>query len=132
MKELHYQSRMDKIMGFIYKHRTLRTLFDYASAEWMQTSTEKKLLLVELLLDSGYVLQYWIADYKNFYEEESIHKAHVTATLDASLVYLYERASADLRDKIFKQLISDELLNKPNALLSSMQQCILDARQMYG
>jgi hypothetical protein len=132
MKDTHYQTRMDKIMGFMYKHRTLRTLFDHASAEWMETSTLKKLMLLEILLDSGHALQNWIADYKHYYENEMYNKQHVTTTIVASIVYLYERAGSDLRNKIFKQLISDEVLNKPTALLSSLQQCIVDARQMYG
>jgi hypothetical protein len=132
MNTTHYQYRMDKIMGFMYKHRTLRTLFDHAATEWMETSTEKKLMLLEILLDSGYALQKWIADYKYYYEKEEYNKEYVTITIDSSLVYLYERASADLRNKIFKQLISDTVMNKPDALLNTLQQCIIDARQMYG
>jgi hypothetical protein len=132
MNKLHYHYRMDKIMGFMYKHRTLRTVLDYASAEWLQTSTDKKLMLLEILMDSGYALQKWIADYKYYYEKELYNKAHITATIDASIVYLYERASADLRNKMFKQIISDDVLNKPYPSFTTLQKCILDARQLYG
>jgi hypothetical protein len=132
MNKQHYHYRMDKIMGFMYKHRTLRTIFDYASTEWTQTSTDKKLMLLEILMDSGYPLQKWLADYKYYYEKEMFAKEHVTTTLDSSVVYLYEMASADLRNKIFKQIISDEVLNKPYPYYSTIQKCIVNARQMYG
>jgi hypothetical protein len=33
MKE-HYQDVVDEVFGFMYRHRTLRTLFDPCSSEW--------------------------------------------------------------------------------------------------
>lgn len=41
---MHYQEKLDKIFGkgSLWKHRTLRTLFDPNSSEYNQTTMDKK------------------------------------------------------------------------------------------
>lgn len=46
---MHYQQKIDKIFGkgSLWKHRTLRTLFDPNSSEYNQTTMEKKLEILQ-------------------------------------------------------------------------------------
>ena len=48
----HYQEIVDEIFGSLYRHRTLRTLFDPNSSEWSDTTIEKKLEILKTILDS--------------------------------------------------------------------------------
>ena len=43
----HYQEIVDEIFGSLYRHRTLRTLFDPNSSEWSDTTIEKKLEILK-------------------------------------------------------------------------------------
>ena len=47
----HYQEIVDEIFGSLYKHRTLRTLFDPNSSEWNETTIEKKLEILKKILE---------------------------------------------------------------------------------
>lgn len=49
MKE-HYQDIVDEVFGSMYKHRTLRTLFDPNSSEWDETTVEKKLEILKKII----------------------------------------------------------------------------------
>jgi hypothetical protein len=129
--QMHYQYRMDKIMGFMYKHRTLRTLFDCQSHEWDQTDMNKKLMLVELLIDSGMTLKEWILAYKKFYETELDNKQHVPRTINDSLLVLYQNASQDLKFKIYNSIMPVQN-NFQEPILSDLEVTIVIARRMYG
>ncbi|MBS1762294.1 MAG: hypothetical protein JSR00_05430 [Bacteroidetes bacterium] len=73
MKE-HYQDIVDEVFGSMYKHRTLRTLFDPNSSEWDETTVEK---LDEIL-----------HGYKHFYQHELSNKGHVINSLQDELAIL--------------------------------------------
>lgn len=89
----HYQQIVDELFGNLYKHRTLRTLFDPNSSEWEHTTIEKKLEILKKILDSGQItFQQIIKEYKYFYSTELANKAHVLKSLDEGLMILLENA----------------------------------------
>lgn len=66
----NYSERVDKIFGIdLYKHRTLRTIFDPYSSEWEETTIEKKLEILKTIIESGEDLVRIIREYKIFYIE---------------------------------------------------------------
>lgn len=70
MKHLH--ERMDDIFanGTPWQHRTLRTLFDPASAEWNMTTMEEKVAILKKLQASGESLRKIAMEYKRFYKND--------------------------------------------------------------
>jgi len=85
----HYQDIVDEVFGSIYRHRTLRTLFDPNSSEWNDTTIDKKLEILRKLLDSGKIsLDEIIIGYKHFYQTELTNKGHVVNSLQDGLVAL--------------------------------------------
>lgn len=130
---MHYTSRLDKIMGFSnYRHRTLRTVFDCYSSEWDHTSMEKKLMLLEIIIDSNYALEDWIADYKTYYSEELMHMKYVIASLPDALVALYKSASPQLKQKLFSALVKCAEIYNPTQKVSDIEISLEIAREMYG
>lgn len=85
---MHYQQRIDKIFGkgSMWKHRTLRTLFDPYSSEYQQTTMEKKLEILKTIKDHQINLNDLINDYKDFYREEK--KIHVVNSANEGLKIL--------------------------------------------
>lgn len=85
---MHYQQKIDKIFGngSLWKHRTLRTLFDPNSSEYNQTTMEKKLEILKTIRDNGIDLTELLVDYKEFYTEEN--KIHVVDVADEGLEIL--------------------------------------------
>ncbi len=87
----HYQEIVDEIFGPIYKHRTLRTLFDPYSSEWDNTTIEQKLKILKTILDSKKIsFEDLIASYKNFYKNELSNKVHVLTSLEDGLLILLQ------------------------------------------
>lgn len=82
---MHYQQKIDKIFGngSLWKHRTLRTLFDPNSSEYNQTTMEKKLEILQTIKDNNIDLSELLNDYKEFYTEEN--KIHVVDVADEGL-----------------------------------------------
>lgn len=82
---MHYQQKIDKIFGkgSLWKHRTLRTLFDPYSSEYNQTTMEKKLEILTTIRKNGMDLRELLDDYKEFYTEEN--KIHVVDVADEGL-----------------------------------------------
>jgi hypothetical protein len=133
MAQLHYTERVDQLMGFaLYRHRTLRTLFDCHSAEWDHTDMQRKQLLLELLIDSNYPLCSWLHDYKNYYTEELANKRDVASSIPYSLVQLYKAASPDVRHKLFKALVRCYEINKAIPQLNDIELTMQTAKEMYG
>jgi hypothetical protein len=133
MPNMHYTTRMDQIMGFsLYRHRTLRTLFDCHSTEWELTSMDKKLLILELLIDSSYSLNLWISDYKEYFEEDLVGKKHVTQSLGNSLRLLYKNASPDLKSKMYKAIVPHTTSDIEYSLLNDLVASMLAAKHLYG
>jgi len=87
---MHYQEKIDKIFGkgSLWKHRTLRTLFDPYSSEYDQTTMDKKLEILNTIKENGIDLNELIIDYKNFYREEN--KTHVVDIADEGLEILLQ------------------------------------------
>jgi len=86
----HYQEIVDEVFGSMYRHRTLRTLFDPNSSEWNDTTTNKKLKILKKLLDSGKIsLDEIIIGYKHFYQSELANKGHVIDSLQDGLAILH-------------------------------------------
>ena len=87
---MHYQQKIDKIFGKgdLWKHRTLRTLFDSNSSEYNHTTMEKKLEILKIIRENGIDLKELIDEYKEFYMEEN--KIHVVDSADEGLNILLE------------------------------------------
>lgn len=85
---MHYQQELDKIFGkgSLWKHRTLRTLFDPNSSEYNLTTMEKKLEILTTIRENGMDLNGLLDDYKEFYKEEN--KIHVVEVADEGLEIL--------------------------------------------
>ena len=79
---MHYQQKLDKIFGkgSLWKHRTLRTLFDPNSSEYNQTSMDKKLEILNTIRENKIDLNELMDEYKEFYTEEN--KIHVVDIAD--------------------------------------------------
>lgn len=85
---MHYQEKIDKIFGkgSLWKHRTLRTLFDPYSSEYNQTTMDKKLEIMKTIKENEIDLTELLNDYKEFYTEEN--KIHVVDVADEGLEIL--------------------------------------------
>lgn len=85
---MHYQQKLDKIFGkgSLWKHRTLRTLFDPNSSEYNQTTMDKKLEILNAIRENKIDLNELIDEYKEFYTEEN--KIHVVDVADEGLEIL--------------------------------------------
>lgn len=89
----HYQEVVDEVFGSLYKHRTLRTLFDPNSSEWNQTTIKKKLEILNKILKSDKItFQQLILGYKHFYSTELENKKHVLNSLEDGLLILIENS----------------------------------------
>jgi len=85
---MHYQQKLDKIFGkgSLWKHRTLRTLFDPNSSEYNQTTMDKKLEILNTIRGNKIDLNELLDEYKEFYKEEN--KIHVVDVADEGLEIL--------------------------------------------
>ena len=89
----NYQDLVLERLGSNFKHKTLRTIFDYRSQEWTETSLEEKLQILKSLLDhNGVTLETLIIGYKHYYSSELSNKSHVIKSLEKSLEILLENA----------------------------------------
>ena len=88
---MHYQQKLDKIFGkgSLWKHRTLRTLFDPNSSEYNLTTMDKKLEILTTIRENGMDLNGLLDDYKEFYTEEN--KIHVVDVADEGLEILLKK-----------------------------------------
>lgn len=85
---MHYQQKLDKIFGkgSLWKHRTLRTLFDPNSNEYNQTTMDKKIEILNTIRENKIDLNELLDEYKEFYTEEN--KIHVVDIADEGLEIL--------------------------------------------
>src|SRR5690606_5208216 len=86
----NYQQQLDKIFspGDLWKHRTLRTLFDPFSTEYKHTTMDEKTSILKTILDNGLSLKAIIPAYKDFYKQEN--KPDVVDALEDGLVRILE------------------------------------------
>ena len=89
---MHYQEKIDKIFGKggLWKHRTLRTLFDPYSSEYEETTMDKKVEILQTIIDNKISLAELIQEYKYFYYEEN--KRNVVDAVEDGLTNLLARA----------------------------------------
>ena len=68
-KHEDYEARMDMIFakGDLWKHRTLRTVFDPPSTEWGETTMQQKAAILKKIVENGERLYRLIRDYKMRY-----------------------------------------------------------------
>ena len=92
---MHYQQKLDEIFGkgSLWKHRTLRTLFDPLSSEYNQTTMEKKIAILRTIRENGINLTELLYDYKEFYTEEN--KIHVVDVADEGLEILLRNEKSE-------------------------------------
>ncbi len=85
---MNYQEKMDKIFskGSLWKHRTLRTLFDPYSSEYNETAMDRKLEIFKTIRENETDLNELLKEYKEFYTEEN--KIHVVDGADEGLEIL--------------------------------------------
>ena len=88
---MHYQQKIDKIFGkgSLWKHRTLRTLFDPNSSEYNQTTMDKKLEILNTIRENKIDLNELLDEYKEFYTDEN--KIHVVDVADEGLEILLKK-----------------------------------------
>ncbi len=87
----HYQEIVDEIFGRTYKHRTLRTIFDPFSSEWAETDMNKKIEILQIILNSRKIsLEQLIEGYKDYYTEELENKRHVITSVEDSLIEILQ------------------------------------------
>ncbi len=88
--KMNYQQKVDEIFGkgSLWKHRTLRTLFDPYSSEYGHTSVDKKIEIVRTMLDNNLNLNQIVQEYKQFYIEEN--KLDVAKDAEEGLKLLLE------------------------------------------
>lgn len=86
---MHFHEKLDQIFkSNVWKHRTLRTVFDPYSSEYTETSIEKKIAILKTISDNGIDLGQVIKEYKKFYREEN--KPHVISSIEDGLINLLE------------------------------------------
>ena len=69
---MDYEARIDKIFGGeLWRHRTLRTIFDAGSSEYNKTSMDQKIAYLEKILESGEELEQLLWDYKERYIDQN-------------------------------------------------------------
>ena len=92
---MHYQQKLDKIFGkgSLWKHRTLRTLFDPLSSEYHQTTMEKKIEILRTIRENGIDLTELLYEYKEFYTDEN--KIHVVDVADEGLEILLRNEKSE-------------------------------------
>ena len=85
---MHYQEKIDKIFGkgSLWKHRTLRTLFDPFSSEYEQTTMDRKVEILQTIIDNKISLTTLIQEYKDFYHEEN--KRNVVDAVEVGMTNL--------------------------------------------
>ncbi len=89
---MHYQEKCDQIFanGNIWKHRTLRTIFDPYSSEYEKTNSDQKIEILETIIKNNIELNELIIEYKNFYYEEN--KKNVVDSLEDGLINLLSKS----------------------------------------
>lgn len=93
-KQLNYQQVADHIFasGSLWKHRTLRTLFDPFASEYDHTTREEKIEILKKLLETNFPFEQLVSEYKAFYIE--LKKPNVARVFEQGLEKLLQKNSA--------------------------------------
>lgn len=89
---MHYQEKCDQIFanGNLWKHRTLRTIFDPYSSEYEKTNSDEKIEILKTILKNKIELNELIMEYKDFYYDENKH--NVVDSVEDGLLNLLSKS----------------------------------------
>lgn len=89
-KHEDYEARMDMIFakGDLWKHRTLRTVFDPPSTEWGETTMQQKAAILKKIVENGERLYRLIRDYKMRYIEQN--RRDIAIETENALAFILE------------------------------------------
>ncbi len=89
-EENYYERRLDKIFGkgSMWTHRTFRTVLDPFSSEWNKTGYDKKLEILEKIIDAEEDLEMLISDYKDRYDEQN--RKDISSSAEIALIKLLQ------------------------------------------
>lgn len=89
LEDNYYEARIDRIFNCsIYRHRTLRTVFDRWSSEWDQTTMDKKYEILTRILGAGEDLEMLIGEYKDRYLEQN--RVDIARSVEEALIILLQ------------------------------------------
>jgi hypothetical protein len=85
-----YEARLDKIFGkgSLWKYRSFRTIFDPFSSEWNETDYDKKIEILERVIEAGEYLEILISDYKERYDEQN--RNDISSSVESALTKLLQ------------------------------------------
>lgn len=88
---MHLHERMDNIFANStpWPHRTLRTLFDPASAEWKMTTMDEKVEILKKLKCSGESLRRIAVEYQSFYRDD-MNRSDIANDFEGGLLAITE------------------------------------------
>lgn len=88
IEEDYYETRLDKIFGqgSIWQHRTFRTIFDPFSNEWNNTTYDRKIEILETVIENGENLELLIDNYKERYNNQN--RKDIAKAVENALVKL--------------------------------------------
>lgn len=94
-KPIDYEARLDKIFseGRLWKHRTMRTVFDPLSSEYSDTSLDQKIEILKKIVNNDFQLRRLISDYKERYIEQN--RRDIASEVEKSLVVLLDHILKD-------------------------------------
>ena len=89
-QENNYEARMDNLFGngSIWRHRTLRTLFDPYSEEWKNTDLDEKVQILRSITASEESFLGLIYQFKDRYEENG--RIDISSSVEVSLAMIIE------------------------------------------
>ena len=90
---MDYEEILDVALGAHSPHRSLRTIFDPSSNEWNRTTIDKKLDMLQRILNTKEIsLSVLLYVYRNYYTEELSNKAYVVDAIPDALEILLEHS----------------------------------------
>jgi hypothetical protein len=85
----NYSERIDEIFKTnLYRHRTLRTIFDPFASEWDDTTMDKKVEILKKITAAGEDLEDIMLEYQLYYKE--INKPHAAKNAEAGLAKILQ------------------------------------------
>jgi len=86
----NYSERIDEIFNSnLFRHRTLRTIFDPFASEWNDTTMEKKVEILKKITEAGENLEDLMLEYQLYYKELNKPNAAKNAEVGLARVLQY-------------------------------------------
>jgi hypothetical protein len=91
----NYEERMDDLFGegSMWRHRTLRTLFDPYSQEWKGTDFGQKIQMLKTITSSGESLPGLVSQFKDRYDGNG--RSDVSSSVEFALATMLEHQLAN-------------------------------------